>query len=255
MQVPMSGKWHERHLKHVLCFLLKLESNSYLACSKEGTNIGKRDICFFLKVWQHWIRAKLTYVLVLRLLGFQKVLEEVCGWTNECDDFFLVVQDRRICVQWGNGQKLNISERWHFPHSLSLRASASLSISVCVLLHVNTVQYSKDTSQYCKDNSSGSLDSLNIIPMKSCLASCSIPDCKLPLSASALSLLASSASPPQHINPCLMHVSSFRLQAEAKLLLSLSSMDAIVPPLILHWTLTALHCFETLTYTSCLLRH
>ena len=122
------------------------------------------------------------------------------------------------------------------PLSLSVPLPLFPSLCVCVPLHINNEQYCKDTLQYCKDNSSSSLDSLYVIPMKSCLASCSIPDCKPPLSASALSLLASSANPPQRINLYLMHISSFSFQTEAKFLLSLSSMDAIVLPLILHWT-------------------
>ena len=129
--------WVESDMKEIkntyLAFLLKLQSNSNLVCSKEGAYIGKCAVCFFLKVWQHWVRAKLTYVFVLMLLGFPKVLEEVCGWTNECNDFLLVFRDKRICVQWGNDQKLVSQKDGISPTlSLSLCASASLSISLCV---------------------------------------------------------------------------------------------------------------------------
>lgn len=168
------------------------------------------------------------------LLGLQKVLEGVFRWANECNDFLLLVLDTRLYVQWENDKKIKYLEKMAFLlllHCVSL--SPSPSLCMCVHVHVQVPVCVNNTIE--KDNSPSNVDSLNVIPMKSCLASYSLPDSNPSLSANVLSILSFSANPPQHVRFCLRHISSLRLHMEAKFLLSHSSVEVIVPPLIQHW--------------------
>lgn len=77
-------------------------------------------------------------------------------------------------------------------HCVSL--SPSPSLCVCVHVHVQVPVCVNNTIE--KDNSPSNVDSLNVIPMKSCLASYSLPDSNPSLSANVLSILFFSQSSP-----------------------------------------------------------